>query len=119
MGYLSTCTGTSCWSEMAFAYRVGHVMGGATNNHFPFSNSESGVSSLNFHLDRERPLFSSTAKPAAAPDQRAPSPPPKPFKAHRTAVYANYYGVQDAAFAADWCACFSVYRELEKSILDA
>jgi hypothetical protein len=51
---LITYTEASWWSYMALVCRVGHVTGGATDNHFPFSYSESGVSSLNFHLDRER-----------------------------------------------------------------
>ena len=77
MGSLLMCTGASCWSYMALAYRIGHAMGGATDNLFSFSYSESGVLSLNFHPDRERPylfvtiLVYSTAKLAAPPGQRA------------------------------------------------
>ena len=95
--------------------------GGATDNQFPFlySESESGVSSLNFHLDRERTRFSSTAKPAAPPGQAGSAPPSNPSKTRRPAIYADYYGAKDATFSADWCACFSVYRELKKCIFDA
>ena len=119
MGSLLTCTGASCWSDMARWYFVSVFKGGATGNHFPFSYSESGVLSLNFQLDRERPCFCSNTKPAAQPGQRGPTPAPNPSKAHRPAVYANYYGAQDAGFSADWCACISVCRELKKGILGA
>ena len=115
MGSVLTCTKASWWSYMALVCRVGHVTGGATDNHFPFSYSESGVSSLNFHLDRERTWFSSTAKPAAPPGQAGSAPPPSPSKTYRPAVYADYYGAKDATFSADWCACFSVYRELKNA----
>ena len=115
MGSVLTCTKASCWSHIALAYRIGHVSGGATENHFPFSYSESGVSSLNFHLDRERAWFSSTTKPAAPPGQMGSFLPPNPSKAHRPAVYANYYGAQDATFSADWCASFSDYRDLKNA----
>jgi hypothetical protein len=92
MGSLLTCTGVSCWSYMALAYRVGPAMGGATDSLFSFSYSESGVLSLNVHLDRRWPCFSSTAKLAAPPGQRGPTPVPNPSEAHSPAVYANYYG---------------------------
>ena len=80
---------------------------------------ESGVLSLNFQLDRERPCFCSNTKPTAQPSQRAPTPPPNASKSHRPAIYANFYGAQDAGFSADWCACISVCRELRKCILGA
>ena len=57
MGSLLTCTGASCWSDMARWCFVSVFKGRAIGNHFPFSYSESGVLSLNFQLDRERPCF--------------------------------------------------------------
>ena len=119
MGSLLTCTGASCWSYAAVACGAVDVMGGATGNYFSYSYSESGVLSLNFHLDRERPCFASTANLAAPPVQRGTAPTPNPSEAHSPAVYANYYGAQDAGFGADWCSCFSVCRELKKCITDA
>ena len=44
-----------------------------------------------------------------------PGPPPNPIKAHKPAANTNCYGAQDAGFVADWCACFSVYRELKNA----
>ena len=60
-------------------------------------------------------MILSTAKPAAPPDQRDQAPSLITSKPHRPAVYANYYGAQDAAFSANWCACLSVYRELKNA----
>ena len=94
-------------------------MGGATGNHFHTSYSESGVLSSNFQLDRERQFFCSNTKPAAPLDQRGRNPAPNASKAHRVPIYAIYHGAQDAGFSADWCACISVCRELQKCILDA
>ena len=119
MGSLLTCTVVSYKSGMSFVFRVRNVKGGGTRYHFSSSYSESGVLSLNFHLDRERPCFSPTANLTALPGKRAPTPPPNSSKAHRVHVYAIYYGAQDAGFSADWCACISVCRELQKCILEA
>ena len=119
MGPLLACIGASCWSYMALVRRSWAFKGIATVNHFPFSYSESGVLSLNFQLDRERPYFCSNTEPAAPPDRRGLKLAPNASKAHRAAVYANYYGAQDAGFSADWWACFSVCREFKKCILDA
>ena len=119
MGSLLTCIGASCWSDMARWYFVSVFEGGATGNHLPFSYSESGVLSLNFHLDRERPYFSSTTNLAKAAGKRGPTPPPNPSEAHSPTVYADYYGAQDAGFGADWSSCFSVCIDLKKCITDA
>ena len=89
-------------------YRVGNVMGGTTDYRFSFSYSESGVFSLNFHLDRERSCFFPTANLAAPPGQRGPTLVQNSSEAHSPAVYDNCYGAQDADFGADWCSCFSV-----------
>ena len=109
MGSLLTCTGASCWPNTSVACRAVHVMGGATDHRFSLSYSESSVLSLNFHLDRERPCFPSTANLAAPSGQTGPTPAPNSSEAHSPAVYANCYGAQDAGFfGADWCSCFSV-----------
>ena len=119
MGSLLACTGASCWSYAARMCYVYVFWGGAAGSHFPLSYSESGVLSLNFQLDGERPCFCLNTKPAAQPFQRGPTPPPNTSEARRPAVYANYYGAQDAGFFADWCVCISDCRELKKCILGA